>query len=285
MSDGTKWIVGFRPGMKLSELQGVQLTPVDPSKTPPDADVSANHLRNYNMWSVSPHSKALSVVAGNDRASADCYGCHSAEGFAAKLQGGKVDISQKSTFNTLSCVACHDPHDSENPHQLVMAPDKLCSSCHTQGAVLNGTAAKGIEETKGIHSNINCVQCHMTEANHLMAVIRPDAPDLAEKRADTCTSCHKNSTKKEQGAHLQGWQASYTKKMDSLQADLKSIGAALKDKPDLLNAELKGKLNGARGYLSVLTRDKSRGAHNFEYAVKIMEQAGKDLEAIKAAMQ
>jgi hypothetical protein len=122
MADGTKWVVGFRPGMKLSDLKGVQLTLVDPSKTPPDADVSANHLRNYNMWAVSPHSKALSLIADNARAAADCYGCHSAEGFAAKLQGKKVDVSQKGAFNTLTCVACHDPHDSENPRQLVMAP-------------------------------------------------------------------------------------------------------------------------------------------------------------------
>ena len=118
-----------------------------------------------------------------------------------------------------------------------------------------------------------------------MKVIRPDAPDLAEKRADTCTSCHKNISKKDHAVRLQEWQASFTKKMDSLQADLKLIGAAMKEKPELLNTELKGKLNAARGNLSVLTRDKSRGAHNFDYAMKIMDQAGKDIEAIKAAMQ
>jgi predicted CXXCH cytochrome family protein len=285
MSDGTKWIVGFRPGMKLAELKGVQLTPVDPAKTPPDSSVTANHLRNYNMWAASPHSKALGLIAGNDRAPADCYGCHSAEGFAAKLQGKKVDLANKPTFNTLSCVACHDPHDSENPHQLVMAPEKLCVSCHTQEATLKGTSVKGIEETKSVHSNLSCVQCHMTEANHLMKVIRPDAPDLAEKRADSCTSCHKNSNKKEQAARLQEWQASYTKKMDGLQADLKAITATLKEKPDALNTDLKGRLNSARGNLSALTRDGSRGAHNFEYAAKIMDQAGKDLSAVKAAMQ
>ncbi len=285
MSDGTKWVVGYRPGMKLSELKGLQLTPVDPAKTPPDSSVAVNHLRNYNMWAASPHSKALSLVLDSKMANADCYGCHSAEGFAAKLQGKKVDIANKANFNTLSCVACHDPHDSEYPRQLVMAPDKLCASCHSQEATLKGTAAKGIEETKGVHSSLTCVQCHMTEANHLMKVIRPDAPDLAEKRPDTCTSCHKNSSKKQQAALLQELQASYTKKMDALQADLKSLGAALKEKPDALNTDLKGKLNSARGNLSVLTRDGSRGFHNFEYATKIMDQAGKDLATVKAAMQ
>jgi hypothetical protein len=129
------------------------------------------------------------------------------------------------------------------------------------------------------------VQCHMTEANHLMKVLRPDAPDLAEKRADSCTACHKDLSKKECAAKLQEWQASFTKKMEALQADLKLIGTEMKDKPELLNAEMKGRLNSARGNLSVLTRDKSRGAHNFEYAVKIMDQAGKDIDAVKATMQ
>ena len=45
-------------------------------------------------------------------ASADCYACHSAEGFAAKLQGNKVDTAQKETFHTVSCLACHNPRST-----------------------------------------------------------------------------------------------------------------------------------------------------------------------------
>ena len=285
MSDGTKWVVGFKPGMKLSDLNGVQLTPVDPSKTPPDPGITVNHLRNYNMWAASPHGKALSLVSSNERASADCYGCHSAEGFAAKLKGQKVDVSQKASFNTVSCVACHDPHNSVNARQLKVSPEKLCVSCHRQEAMLKGTGAKGIEDTRSFHSDLNCVQCHMTEANHLMKVIRPDAPDLAEKRADTCTSCHTEKSKKDCAARLQEWQSEYEKRMSALQAELKEIAASTKDKPDLLTGEMKGRLNGARGNLSILTADKSRGAHNFLYAAKIMEQAGKDLESIMPALK
>jgi hypothetical protein len=172
--------------------------------------------------------------------------------------------------------------------QLVMAPEKLCISCHSQGpqdAMLKGSAVKGIEETKSFHSALNCVQCHMTEANHLMKVIRPDAPDLAERRADTCTSCHNKSNKKDRAAQLQEWQNSFTKSMDALQADLKTINAAMKEKPDLFTAELKSKANSARGNLSILTRDGSRGAHNFEYVKKVMNQASADLDAIKAVIK
>jgi predicted CXXCH cytochrome family protein len=285
MSDGTKWVVGFRPGMKLSQVQGIQLTPVDPAKVPPDSSVGANHLRNYNMWAASGHGKALSRVIGNDRAPADCYGCHSAEGFAAKQQGKPLDISKKAGFSTITCVACHEPHNSDYVHQLVMSSEKLCSSCHTQEATIKGRGAKGIEETTGLHSAISCVECHMTEANHLMKLIRPDAPDLAEKRADSCTSCHKDKDKEDRAARLQQWQSSYTKTMDALQADINIISVALKEKPDLLNSDLKTKFGNARTNISNLARDGSRGAHNFEYASKIMGQAGKDFEAVKAALK
>jgi predicted CXXCH cytochrome family protein len=288
MADGTKWIVGYRPGMKLAEMKNVQLTPVDPKKTPPDSNVSATHLRNYNMWAASGHGKALDRILNSSFANADCYGCHSAEGFAARLQGAKVDISKKAGFSTITCVACHDPHDSEHPHQLVMAPEKLCISCHSQGpqeSMVKGAAVKGIEETKSAHSGLSCVQCHMTEANHLMHVIRPDAADLEEKRADTCTSCHKDSSKKDRGGKLQEWQTSFMKTMDSLQADLGTIRAAVKEKPDAITAELKARVNSAGGSLTLLTRDGSRGAHNFDYAKKVMDQAGKDLEAAKAAIK
>ncbi len=285
MSDGTKWVVGFRPGMKLSQIPGIQLTPVDPNKTPPDSSINASHLRNYNMWAVSGHSKALSAIIKNERATADCYGCHSAEGFLAKLQGKKIDIEKKETFSTLTCVTCHEPHNSDNPYQSVMDPEKLCNSCHTQEAVLQGKGARGIEETRSFHSAIPCVSCHMTEGNHLMKVIRPDAPDLSETRTDTCTTCHKDRNKKARAAQIQDWQATYTKDMEELQSDVKAVSAMLKEKPDALSADLKTKLGNARANLSILARDGSRGAHNLDFASEIMARAAKDLQEIKEALR
>ena len=283
MSSGTKWVVGFRPGMKLSAVPGIQLTPVDRTKTPPDSSVAVNHLRNYNMWQASRHGQALSRVINNS--SADCYSCHSAEGFQSKQQGKTLDLSKKASFNSISCVACHDSHNTPYPHQLVMSPDKLCSSCHTQGGTLKGTGAKGVDETKSFHSGLECVQCHMTEANHLMKVIRPDAPDLAANRADSCTACHKNLDKKNCAAALQGWQNAFAKRMDGLQSDLKAISSASRTNPAISSGDLKAKLDTTRTNLSLLTRDGSRGAHNFEYVTKVMDQAAKDIDSIKAAVK
>lgn len=253
------------------------------------------HAEMYSMWEASGHSKALSLVVNAKQAlslvvnakqaSADCYSCHSAEGFAAKLQGKKVDISQKESFNTLSCVACHDPHKKDNPHMLVMDPEKLCNSCHTQEAVLKGKGAKGIEETRSWHSAVACVSCHMTGGNHLMKVIRPDDPGLSEKRIDSCTACHKDNNREARAAQIKEWQATYKENMDPLQADVKAISASIKEKPDLLNAGLKTKFNDARTNLSILTRDGSRGVHNLDYAMEIMALAARDLHEVKAALK
>jgi predicted CXXCH cytochrome family protein len=284
MADGTKWVVGYRPGMQLSSVPGIQLTPVDPSKTPPDSNINVNHLRNYNMWKASGHGNSLSLIVNNERVTADCYGCHSAEGFLAKQKDESLDISQKESFNSISCVACHNPHNNSNPGQLVMSSEKLCDSCHTQGRILQGTGASDVEDTRSFHSELECVQCHMTEANHLMKVIRPDAPDLAESRQDSCTFCHKDSNKKAQAGFLQGMQSKFTNRMDTLQSDLQTIAAAIKTNPSLLDSELKPKFNSARMNLSLLQRDGSQGVHNFEYATKVMDKAQKDIESIKAAM-
>ena len=139
------------------------------------------HAEKQSMWEASGHSKAIGVVKNNNMASADCYACHSAEGFAAKLQGNKVDSTQKETFHTISCLACHSPRSTEHPRRLVLDPEKICTACHTQGNFLKGTGARGVEDTRSVHSAVPCISCHMTGGNHLMKVIRPDDPNLSEK--------------------------------------------------------------------------------------------------------
>ena len=117
----------------------------------------------------------------------------------------------------------------------------------------------------------------MTEGNHLMKVIRPDDPEVSEKRLDTCTTCHKDNNRKARVAsQLQEWQATYKKGMDPLQADLTAISTALKEKPNLLNDTLKTKLSNVRTNLSMLAKDGSRGAHNVDFTSEIMSSAAKD---------
>jgi predicted CXXCH cytochrome family protein len=243
-----------------------------------------NFVRNQGMWKTSGHSKSLSAIIENNQASPDCYGCHSDEGFKAKRVGKKVDVSLKQTFNPVTCTTCHNfPHDGKYPRQLVDDPESLCTSCHTQRNILQGKGAKGIEEARSFHSAVDCISCHMSETNHRMKVIRPDDPDVSDKRMDTCTTCHKDNNRKARVAQLTGWQSTYKEKMDSLQADLNAISAAVKQNPELLDAPMKQKLADVRFNLSLLTRDGSRGSHNIDLTAEIFSIASKDLQAIKSA--
>jgi len=248
------------------------------------ASCHESHKQNYEMWAASGHSKALSPIINNSQASPDCYSCHSDEGFKAKQLGQKVDIAKKESFNPVTCITCHKPHDSKIPHHLVMDAEDLCSSCHQQRAVLQGKGAKGLDEMRSFHSGVDCVSCHMSEGNHLMKVIRPDDPSLSDKRIDTCTACHRDNNRKARMGQIQQWQASYKEMMERLQADLKAIGAALKEKPNLLDEKAKLKLNDVRFNLQILEKDGSHGAHNIDFATEIMSLAEKGLKPMKAGI-
>ena len=84
------------------------------------------------------------TVGGTD---ASCAGCHTAQGALERFAGNanyveKVPASALTTSNALPlvCATCHDPHGSDNGHQLrfsLSAPNldnNLCIKCHQRRA-------------------------------------------------------------------------------------------------------------------------------------------------------
>ena len=255
--DNERWMTGYQPGMKLSDIAGLQLIPVDPEELPP-AVTDIHPSLTYNMWLASGH---------------------------AKTPDRKIRIGTKDWTGPISCLACHNPHYSNNPYQLIIKPEKLCSTCHFQESVLRGRGAKGIEETRGLHTPIPCIACHMTEGNHLMKVLRPDNPDLPEGRTDSCSACHEDRYREVRANQIRDWEAWYREAMDPIQADLKIVETALDKNPDLLNAELKAKLDDIKANLSIIIKDGSNGVHNLDYALEIMALAKRNLAEIQKAIQ
>ena len=255
--DSGIWMTEYRPGMRLSDITGLKLIPVDPEGLPPPV-IDIHPSLTYNMWLVSGHGKAP------DR---------------------NIQIGGKDWTGPISCVACHNPHHSDNPSQLVMKPEKLCAACHFQDAVLKGSGAKGIEDTRSLHTAIPCFSCHMTEGNHLMKVLRPDDPDLAESRTDSCSDCHEVKDRKMRTRQIQDWEALYKEAMDPIQVDLKTVEMALEKNPGLLDAELMAKLDDIKANLSIIVKDGSGGVHNLDYALEIMALAKRHLVEIKKAIQ
>lgn len=250
-------ILDYKPGMKLADIKGLKLIPISPDRTPPFfKDVHPS--LTYNMWSVSGHAKPP------DR---------------------DIRINDKKWEGPITCAACHNPHYSDNPSQLVMKPEELCKSCHFQSAVLKGLGAKGIEETRSLHTAISCVSCHMTEKNHLMKMLRPDDPDLSEERLDSCSDCHDIKDRKMRSKQLQDMEAWYNESMEPVQQDLKFVEEKLKKNPDILNKKLKSKLEDVKANLSTILNDGSNGVHNLDYALEIMSQAKRQLKKIKKDIQ
>ncbi|MBN2241743.1 MAG: hypothetical protein JW793_03560 [Acidobacteria bacterium] len=257
LADGTRWVAGFRPGMRLSDVPGLQMTSLDPAEPPP-APLDGHPL-TYNMWRASGHAEPSDKT---------------------------FTIGGREWTGQIPCVACHDPHQSEHPHQLVMDPHEICDACHrVQQEVVTGKGAKGIEETRSLHTAISCVECHMTEKNHLMRVLRPDDPKLAPERTDTCSACHEMKDRAVRAHQIQDWEAWYRETMEPVEAAVQAVTDALKKNPDALNAELAQKLADTKANLAVIGQDGSRGVHNLDYALEIMALAKRDLAKIKAALE
>jgi len=248
-------------------------------------DCQPCHAGTFKMWETTGHSKAIARIINTPGAEADCFGCHTTEGFAAKLEGGKVDPAKKESFRSITCVACHKPGSSANPKQLVRDSEKLCGECHSQRAVIQGKGAKGIEDMRNPHSGVTCVSCHMSAANHDLKLFLPGDPALPAGRVDTCVGCHKDNSQKIRIKQIRDWHDFYKEAMDPIEASLAEISAAIKAKPDLLNADLKAKLDTVRFNLAIIQKDGSRGAHNLDFALEIMSLASKDIKAIKAAIK
>ncbi len=68
-----------------------------------------------------------------------CLTCHSGGHNAVAIKGTVHDVA-----NAVTCISCHDLHNSKVKHSNLNAtPDLLCSSCHQN---------KGVEATKAVHT-------------------------------------------------------------------------------------------------------------------------------------
>jgi len=286
-----RWIYGYKPNMKLTDVKGIIMAAVDPTKTP-----NLGHHKEYPQWLVSGHGpKSVTDLKTSDHASGSCYACHTQEAYSAKKAGTTFTLDKSADYVAISCVTCH------RPHGLGLAADEkeLCISCHTgsiaEGGLKPGAtphhpmkeffdgvgAAGGITSTGNFHEEVTCQECHMPNNNHLMQIINPGKADIADGSDDSCTKCHKDSDRTTRAAYLDMWESTTTKRLDALNADLAAIDAAVKAGAQL-PADLKLKLDTARTNVLFVTADGSKGAHNFDYAAKILTAAQKDLTAVRA---
>ncbi|HYF95086.1 MAG TPA: ammonia-forming cytochrome c nitrite reductase subunit c552 [Symbiobacteriaceae bacterium] len=294
MADGTRWPVGYSPANKLTELTGVTV----PKAIDTTATANRGHHKTFNEWLVSGHGpKAVADLKANDHASGSCYACHTQEGYSAKQHEEEFVYDATAEYVAISCVTCH------RPHSLNKAVDEktMCASCHNGSIPEGGSlkpgatphhpmkemfagygAAGDIKATKeNFHKEVACQECHMANNNHLMQVVNPGDPNLAEGSDDGCTICHKESTREARAGYLEMWHEVTSGKINALKADIAAIEAAVKG-GTTMSADLKLKFDTAKTNVLFVEADGSMGAHNFDYAAQILTAAQKDLSTVKA---
>jgi predicted CXXCH cytochrome family protein len=294
--NSTRFPVGFRPGMTLDQV-GFMVAKIDQSKPAQPQ----HHKGAVPQWQASAHANAAYTLNANDHAQGRCYECHSGEAREIIEGGGTFNPKDHKVTDGVTCTTCHDPHNASIPNALREEPKALCESCHTaeiaEGAslkagatahhpnkeMLAGYGAVGITNTVGAHTGeATCAECHMTGGNHEMEVVRPDQV-AGTTQKDSCTSCHTDSSPEARGMYLDLWQTKVTAKMKDMKSSIDVIDAKLKTNPSALTGDLLAKYQAAKTNYTFVDADGSHGAHNFEYAMKILTAAQKDVEAARAA--
>ena len=71
---------------------------------------AATHHVKSSEWGNSLHAVTTRDAAGAGRES--CVGCHTSNGFVARIQG---TTPPDTTYNPINCQACHEPHGETTP--------------------------------------------------------------------------------------------------------------------------------------------------------------------------
>ena len=98
-------------------------------------DSNTGYQQLFYQWENSGHGVPVTAHAiGNT----SCSKCHTGEGFVNESVNGKTAVSEANPTG-ITCSACHDPHYSDNPHQLrVVGDTAIPSGAQSYGAGIGG---------------------------------------------------------------------------------------------------------------------------------------------------
>lgn len=221
----------------------------------------------FAEWMAGRHDQ---IPAGANPQDPACAACHTAQGFVARLAGRTPEAASEP--HALTCVACHDPHGSGREHDLRAAGrDDICRRCHSdeehapldmphapQAQMISGTG--GYEYAGGSfpdtpHGNVasrGCVECHYPTTGGLVS--HSFAPD-----PESCRRCHP-------GTSGGNWWLDEQRAIGQLLVQLEQELAAATPADSLGEAFRRAEFNW-----HFVSRDGSRGGHNFAYARALLQ--------------
>lgn len=96
----------------------------------------------WSDWEAHQHNVGHTIYEGSYYSGCGAR-CHSGSGYIEEVSGSAVS---DTTFISINCITCHDPHDATNDHQIRLYPNGV-------------TAPNGDTVTKGGLGNL-CLGCH-----------------------------------------------------------------------------------------------------------------------------
>jgi len=111
-----------------------------------------------------PHGGSFRYLLWAEGSTALCVACHSDK--ENLVRKNKPLQFVHGIIKGLGCVACHDPHGSDQPFMLSKPINQLCVSCHTglagitRGHPVGGHPVSGPKERRRPGRELTCVSCH-----------------------------------------------------------------------------------------------------------------------------
>lgn len=211
------------PGLAHVENPTDATVPLAPVDVAVDAEQgcgechSGTHQPFVEEWSQSAHGNPSAYPAGRS----DCEACHTGEGALESFGVNTAYLEQAdvedNTANNLAitCAVCHEPHGSENAHQLRFSlteptiEQNLCMKCHFKRAIPDlgdeGTSTRGPHAPQGPLLLGVVGDVGWTPPNFAYNVDRIRGTHGTEANERLCAGCHVNSyeiTDAESGDHV-----------------------------------------------------------------------------------
>ncbi|MCL5965666.1 MAG: hypothetical protein M1550_00325 [Deltaproteobacteria bacterium] len=214
----------------------------------------------------------LRVAEGTGQVSdSHCYDCHVGR---LEKKGDPLAIHRiHVTFNAIECFKCHE-RIRHGEVQLVRTFEVQCDACHKrlhtdQKEMYMGTGAKGVPDTPSrmFSAQVACDGCHTKSVEtRESGVAAPGEKKLTAERR-SCVACHG----KKYDLMLDDWiresRAMAAEMGRIVAAGRSAVGGGRGGGKNL--AEARVLVADAKGNLAFLTA--GRGAHNIEYAYKILK--------------
>lgn len=230
----------------------------------------ASEVLNYNCNRC--HKDVFNVEASTGRSVRMAHKQHIEKGFVCTdCHINVVHGLDPKGFNYPTMWTCFKCHDDEK------APRKDCTLCHVgQKQMWQGEGAKDVAKEEAMMlGEVECSDCHLKEDDY-----------IPPKNGAVCVECHSDDAS--YAGVLEDWQKEVKSKsfklrniLDELSQRMKDINDSGKKIPNL--DEAKALFNKASYNANVVEHDGSSGAHNYDYAVSILDaslQMARDARAI-----